>query len=495
MRKVTILVFTFLLITTGCAQDVRDAFGRNALIQEISFAESERQLYVGDVWEPFLNIVPEADPGSRLVWQSDNPSVADVVQGTITAVGEGTATISVSVSRSSLKATVQVVVRNGDVNAIILNQYTLTLRPGETAELQGEALPEYALDKSLQWTSNNPEIVTVDGHGKITAKAPGAAEVTATAHNGIIASCKVTVEPILVEAVTLNSGPISLSPGQTFQLKASISPGDATAKTLTWSSSNPNVARVSQAGLVTAIASGSATITVTSRDGQKTALCQVTVRVPVSGLSLNHSSISSTADKRVQPRATITPANATDTRVTWSSSNSALAVVNAKGLVEARGIGTVTITARSTDGGFTARSTVTFTMPNTGGLSAAEKRMVDLINNQRSRAGLAPLQVDKSLLEVARLKSTDLIIRNYFSHTSPHYGTPMEMMRNFGISFRWAGENLAFNSCIERAHGNLMTSAQGHRENILNANYTHIGLGIRQKSNGTYYITQMFIGR
>lgn len=493
MKNISILIAVILLFSAGCAILDVDAFIPK--VQEISFLEGEHVLYVGESWEPTLQVIPQDQSVSGLIWRSDNVSVADVVQGKITAMGEGTATITVSVSRSSLKASLQVFVRNGDVKAIILSQQTLTLRPGDTAELQGEVLPDYALDKSLQWTSNAPEIVTVDGQGKITAKVPGAAEVTATAHNGIIAICKVTVEPIRVEAVTLNSGSISLSPRQTFQLKASISPGDASDKSVTWSSSNPNVAQVSQAGLVTAIASGSAAITATTRDGQKTALCQVTVRVPVSGISLNHSSVSSTADKKVQLRATITPANTTDTRVTWSSSNSALAVVNVNGLVEAKGIGTVTITAKSADGRFTARATVTFTMPNTGGISAAEKRMVDLINSERSKAGLAPLQVDKSLLEVARLKSADLINRDYFSHTSPHYGTPMEMMRNFGINYRWAGENIAYNSCVEDAHRRLMNSTRGHRENILNPNYTHIGLGIRQKSNGTYYITQMFTGR
>jgi uncharacterized YkwD family protein len=116
--------------------------------------------------------------------------------------------------------------------------------------------------------------------------------------------------------------------------------------------------------------------------------------------------------------------------------------------------------------------------------------MVDLVNQERAKAGVAPLKVDLELSRVARIKSQDMRDNNYFSHTSPTYGSPFDMMKSFGISYRTAGENIAKHSSVESAHAGLMNS-DGHRKNILNPNFTHIGIGI---VDGRYY-TQMFIGR
>ncbi len=123
-------------------------------------------------------------------------------------------------------------------------------------------------------------------------------------------------------------------------------------------------------------------------------------------------------------------------------------------------------------------------------LSASEQKMVDLVNQERAKAGVPPLKVDLELSRVARIKSQDMRDNNYFSHTSPTYGSPFDMMKSFGISYRTAGENIAKHSSVESAHAGLMNS-DGHRKNILNPNFTHIGIGI---VDGRYY-TQMFIGR
>ncbi|GAB6087937.1 CAP domain-containing protein [Alkaliphilus crotonatoxidans] len=124
---------------------------------------------------------------------------------------------------------------------------------------------------------------------------------------------------------------------------------------------------------------------------------------------------------------------------------------------------------------------------NTQGLSAEEAQMVELVNQARAQAGVKPLTVDVSLANVARIKSKDMHDNKYFSHTSPTYGSPFDMMRDFGIQYRAAGENIAKNYSVQDAHTSLMNS-EGHRNNILNPNFTHIGIGIY---NG--YYTQMFI--
>ena len=130
--------------------------------------------------------------------------------------------------------------------------------------------------------------------------------------------------------------------------------------------------------------------------------------------------------------------------------------------------------------------------PSTSGyqLSASEQQMVDLVNQERAKAGVAALKVDTELSRVARIKSQDMKDNNYFSHTSPTYGSPFEMMKSFGIKYRAAGENLAKHGSVESAHVGLMNS-EGHKKNILNTNFTHIGIGIVDNR----YYTQMFISK
>lgn len=127
------------------------------------------------------------------------------------------------------------------------------------------------------------------------------------------------------------------------------------------------------------------------------------------------------------------------------------------------------------------------------GLSAQEREMVEYVNQERVKAGLSPLQVDLDLARVARIKSQDMVDNGYFDHNSPTYGSPFEMMRSFGISYRAAGENIAKNSSVMGAHTALMNS-EGHRANILNPNFTHIGIGIVSSGN-MVTVTQMFISK
>ncbi|MFZ5944504.1 MAG: CAP domain-containing protein [Bacillota bacterium] len=136
--------------------------------------------------------------------------------------------------------------------------------------------------------------------------------------------------------------------------------------------------------------------------------------------------------------------------------------------------------------------------PKTGaeGLTNQEKmelQMLGLINKARQEAGVSPLTMETKIVKVARLKSQDMIDKNYFAHTSPTYGSPFDMMEQFGINYRTAGENLAGHYSVTGAHEALMNSA-GHRRNILNPNYTHIGIGIVEGGPYGIMFTQMFVG-
>lgn len=123
-------------------------------------------------------------------------------------------------------------------------------------------------------------------------------------------------------------------------------------------------------------------------------------------------------------------------------------------------------------------------------VSSFESEVVRLVNIERSKNGLSPLTHDWELSRVARYKSQDMKNKNYFSHESPTYGSPFDMMRSFGISYRSAGENIAKGQTTPQKVVNAWMNSQGHRANILNKNYTHIGVGYVQSGN---YWTQMFI--
>lgn len=124
-------------------------------------------------------------------------------------------------------------------------------------------------------------------------------------------------------------------------------------------------------------------------------------------------------------------------------------------------------------------------------VTAFENEVIRLVNVERAKYGLNALQANWELSRVARYKSQDMADNHYFSHTSPTYGTPFQMMKAFGLSYRTAGENIAYGQRTPQAVVNAWMNSSGHRANILNASYTQIGVGF--VADG-YYWTQMFIG-
>lgn len=185
-------------------------------------------------------------------------------------------------------------------------------------------------------------------------------------------------ETVNVSGVTLNKTSSTMTQkGETLALTATVSPSNATNKKITWSSSNTSVATVSSSGVVTAVANGTAIINVKTADGSKTATCKVTVNIPVSVTGVTLNKTSSTMTKKGETlslAATVSPTNATNKNVTWSSSNTSVATVSSSGVVTAVANGTTTITVKTADGSKTATCKVTVSIPTaiTGGkISAA----------------------------------------------------------------------------------------------------------------------------
>ena len=211
-----------------------------------------------------------------LKWTSRNPDVATVDNtGKVTAVGGGTATITVK-SQNGKEASCEVKVTS-KIESISLNKSNITLSKGTSETLKATINPSDTTDdKTLKWTSSNPNIATVDNTGKVTAVGGGTATITVKSQNGKEASCEVKVTS-KIESISLNKSNITLSKGTSETLKATINPSDATDdKTLTWKSEDENIAKVDGNGKVTGVGTGTTNITVITSNG-KSAACKVTV--------------------------------------------------------------------------------------------------------------------------------------------------------------------------------------------------------------------------
>lgn len=267
------------------------------------------------------------------------------------------------------------------VTGVTLDITSLTLKVGDYKALTATVSPANADTKTVTWKSSS-DSVTVSANGVVKAIKEGTATITVTTEDGNkTATCAVTVTAaptpptpptptvIPVTGVTLDKATAAMDVGETETLRATVSPSNATDKTVIWKSSNESVATVSTNGVVTALKAGTTTITVTTNDGNKTATCAVTVTaapgptVPVTGVILDKETATAEVGKTVTLTATISPSNATNKAVTWRSSDSSVATVSANGVVTAIKEGTATITVTTSDGGKVDTCVMTVTEP------------------------------------------------------------------------------------------------------------------------------------
>ncbi|WP_308314772.1 SafA/ExsA family spore coat assembly protein [Bacillus sp. V3-13] len=134
-------------------------------------------------------------------------------------------------------------------------------------------------------------------------------------------------------------------------------------------------------------------------------------------------------------------------------------------------------------------------IPTAAAAVSVEAQVVKLVNQERAKYGLQPLKSNWEVARVARYKSQDMADKNYFSHNSPTYGTPFQMMKSFGITYRTAGENIAAGQRTAEEVVKAWMNSEGHRKNILSSGYTEIGVGYVKGGSYGHYWTQMFIGR
>jgi uncharacterized protein YjdB len=252
------------------------------------------------------------------------------------------------------------------ISTIELDKTQASIPIGGTTQLHATVYPESVRNKMVIWYSDNDSIAMVDANGLVRGIAPGLTVIRIAASSGIIypATCAISVyaSAVSVTGVSITKSETTISVNGSETLNHIVAPANATNKNVTWSSNNASVATVDGNGRVTGIAAGEATITLTTEEGGFTSSCVVTViseEIPVTEVSLDKTAIDMYIGDVEQLSATVVPANATNTEVTWSSSSTAVVTVSDAGLVTGISDGTATVTVTSTDGEFTATCTVT----------------------------------------------------------------------------------------------------------------------------------------
>lgn len=309
-------------------------------------------IYLSDIGEQIqltTTVLPSNATDKTVTWSSSNPAVAIVNNGKVVAVGEGTAVIFAKTRDGGFTAACTVNVKlNVHVDGLTLNKESHTFKAfGEQLQLIANVSPSNATNKRVKWNTSNASVATVED-GVVTAVSNGEAVVTATTEDGgFSAKCRVYVNvTIPVETITLDKNDLKFTRiGEEHTLTATITPSNATDKSIVWNTSNPAVATVDN-GKVVAVGDGSAVILATTKDGGHTAMCQVSVvtDVPVEKITLSQTDLTFThiGDEQTLT-ATVYPDNATDKTLKWTSSNPTVATVE-DGKVTAVGNGEADIT-------------------------------------------------------------------------------------------------------------------------------------------------------
>jgi len=276
MRKTALRMLSILCVVLVLVGG--SSFSVSAKATSIRISVNQITIQPNGTYQLSVTLTPANSSGVK--WSSSNTSVATVNgSGLVKGVGSGTAIITVTTTDgSNLSASCNVTVSQL-ISSLSLNPSSMEIYTGSSKTITANISPSNASNKSLKWTSTNTGVATVS-NGTIKAVAPGTATITAATTDGSkkSASCVVTVKQG-VTSLSLNKTSATLGVGNSTQLTVTVHPGNASNKSVSWSSSNSGVASVNSSGLVTAKTAGTATITVKSNDGtNKSASCTITVK-------------------------------------------------------------------------------------------------------------------------------------------------------------------------------------------------------------------------
>jgi uncharacterized protein YjdB len=351
-------------LSVGCVQ--------NTAVTGVSLDVTTLSLKVGESKQLQATIVPADAANPEVSWMTSNPSIATINEGLVTAVGEGSAVITVTAADGGWTATCNVTVSSVEVKVkkVVMNFSDTTISIGASLDLVASVIPSNATQRALTWTKrgddtsaisiSRPVGSTSDSVMTVTGISEGKARVVATTASGYWASCNVTVTKAYVPITDFSVSPTSLSVSinQSSSISASILPTNATDKTVTWTSDDPLTATVDKYGNVTGVSKGSATITAVPNDNKAlAATCTVTVLgyANVTNISLSKSSATLNIGRTDTVTFTVTPSYAHDKSVSCTSSDPSVASVSMPAsdrfVVKALKAGTATVTAKANDEG------------------------------------------------------------------------------------------------------------------------------------------------
>lgn len=314
-------------------------------------------------------IVPVLTPANtteyKLVWTSSTPEVAIVNHGIVTALVEGETIIYArGGSDGSIVAScaVSVIPHTNPLTELELSEDKLEMFELESHSLICKLTPENTTDNSIEWSSSDSAVAIVN-NGVVTALRAGNAVISAKGADGrLVDNCSVVVK-CKATGVILSKHEETIECGNPLSLKATVYPVRATEKKVIWTSSDKNVATVDSEGHVTVKSSGEAIITVTAADGGFTDNCVLTVVNPVSGLSIDKSSLTMYVNDEADLKAMVEPLDATNPQISWVSDNADVVTVDKAGRVKALKSGTAMIIAVTLDGGHIGTCKVTVYEP------------------------------------------------------------------------------------------------------------------------------------
>lgn len=328
-------------------------------VSNVKLNKTSTTLSIGSTESLTGTVVPSNATNKDMTWTSSDNSIATVSNGKVTAKKTGTAIITVTSGNKKATCIVNVV-NTISLKGISINKTTTTIKEQAAETLTITYSPSNATNKKITWKSSNTNIATVDNNGKVTAKKAGTATITAVSNDGgHVATCKVTVEAISkkVTSVTLDKKELTILTGEKANLKVTINPNYAENKNIKWETSNKSIAKVDN-GEITAISPGSAEIKVITEDGEKEAICKVTViAAPIKSITFKEEEQIVYVDTETTLKTISDPIDSVIENPIWTSSNELVATVE-NGIVKALSIGETTITISNEDKSITASTII-----------------------------------------------------------------------------------------------------------------------------------------
>ena len=323
-------------------------------VESISLSTSSLRLFKGATTTISATINPNNATNLNFSWYSSSPSVATIdADGLITAISSGTTTISAITADGNKIATSSLSVIT-PLESIGFNSTSTIANLNGTTAVPVIYYPSDASNRNIFWSSLDSNIARVDNFGIITGMNLGTTEIVVISEEGNYSARFFVNVTIPVSNISLSTSSLVLYKGATTSILANIFPSDAYNKNFSWYSSSSSVATIDADGLITAISSGTTTISAITADGNKIATSSLVVISPVTNLSLSTSSIVLFKNNFADIISNVAPLDATNKNIIWTSSNPSVASVNASGTIFAIRSGNATITATTLDGGLTS---------------------------------------------------------------------------------------------------------------------------------------------